>query len=214
MSSSIKESKSVESASPDPEKQAGAFESQDHVVKIGASCSCMGPAGCARAVCTLGRVAYRWCTTQGSPVLRQHKPALADPPPIPPAPSLFILRQTLNILDPDAPPSALDRTSFWGRSLALSAALERKRLVDGDWRPSSSSTPTLTRHLAFYPRFFPPPMVGGAGGAFGFIHIMVAPGVRDCAPAQLHPARLLRTINYAFSSRRRSSQDPTPYMPS
>ncbi|KAJ7745323.1 hypothetical protein B0H16DRAFT_1726889 [Mycena metata] len=34
--------------------------------------------------------------------------------------------ETLNILDPNAPPSALDRTSFWGCSLALSAALERK----------------------------------------------------------------------------------------
>ncbi|KAJ7745281.1 hypothetical protein B0H16DRAFT_1726845 [Mycena metata] len=69
MSSSIKESKSVESASPDPEKQAGGFESHDHVDD---------------------RI------------------------------------ETLNVLNPDAHPSALDRTFFWGRSLALSAALERK----------------------------------------------------------------------------------------
>ncbi|KAJ7745285.1 permease for cytosine/purines, uracil, thiamine, allantoin-domain-containing protein [Mycena metata] len=66
MSSSIKESKSMESASPDLEKHALEGHSVDDKI------------------------------------------------------------ETLNVLDPDAPPSALDRTSFWGRSLALSAALERK----------------------------------------------------------------------------------------
>ncbi|KAJ7715877.1 hypothetical protein B0H16DRAFT_1741620 [Mycena metata] len=118
MSSSIKESKSVESASPDPEKQAGVFESHDHVVddKI----------------------------------------------------------ETLNVLDPDAPPSALDRTSFWGRSLALSAALERKRRVASVVTGGTS----------------------GSGSGLGLGHTLgdIRPGARRVASmvAQLHPLRVRR----------------------